>query len=150
VQRPIGDNRELIYSPVNFARAVVTKQESLILAACSSFEELENHTQRLLKQFYLKPDQLKERLDALVAQGLLISESDLIESICKTPNSDHPPRKISSLGIPTRNRPAKLGEGLRSFVQQAREHGRQMRFVVADGSDTDEMQQANVAVLSSL
>jgi hypothetical protein len=135
---------------VNRSKAIVTTQELLILQRCGQFDQLESHATSLLKTFYLKPDVMKERLDGLVQRGFLLSEADLTRYLLERSASSISVPEISSLGVPTRNRPDKLNSGLRSFVQQSRELGRNLRFIIADGSDSEETRQENLAVLSSL
>ena len=66
----------------------------------------------------------------------------------ETPASDAPP--LDLVGFLTRNRVDRVTRALASFRDNARRHGRRVRFVVADNSEAAEMQTACRSALGAL
>lgn len=60
-----------------------------------------------------------------------------------TPSQRANSNQITSIGMPTRNRPEHLEAALRSYLECARKFGRNVSVTVADSSDTPKMQQSN-------
>jgi len=57
---------------------------------------------------------------------------------------------IGWIGIPTRNRPAMLSRAVASYVENTKCVGRDIRFVVSDDSDSEQLRKDNVRQLCSI
>lgn len=92
-------------------------------------------------------------LEGLITEGLLTAESRVVEFLRERapgPGESSPPPCITSLCIPTRDRPVTLRRALESFLENGTVHGRSTRVVVLDDSDSREAQAQNRAVLREL
>jgi hypothetical protein len=124
--------------------------EAMLLQRCATFASLDQHAANLTQLLRMQPEIVREGLAALIEKGVLLSEADVVEHLCRYSKTEGKAPSITSVGIPTRNRPQKLETGLRSFAARAREVGRDLEFVVADGSDEPSMMQANLEILSAV
>ena len=78
-----------------------------------TFATLDEHAARLCREMSLMPfqvDAVRNELANLAAAGLLVSRGRLLEVVRKSPRSSEPPPRISTVGIPTRDRPATFPE----------------------------------------
>ncbi|WP_321473481.1 hypothetical protein [uncultured Paludibaculum sp.] len=80
-----------------------------------------------------------DKLVQLRRASLLISESELIAHCRLRDSVSQPQNEIEILCVPTRNRPDCLRRSLMTYGENAREHGRAIRFLVGDDSDDGEM-----------
>jgi hypothetical protein len=124
-----------------------------VVQTCQSAATLDAHTEALRRRAGLTQAQaqaVRAQLGELAASGLLVSEAMLIER-CRAgsdANAAAPP--ISSLGIPTHERPASLRRSLGGFAENSRRLGRAIRFVVADGSEDPQARRDNERALAEL
>src|SRR5438445_10236221 len=58
--------------------------------------------------------------------------------------------RIGAMAICTKDRPALLVRGLRSYIANARRHGRSLEYSVYDDSETEAGRAATLAALSGL
>ena len=75
------------------------------------------------------------RVDELAEAGILVSRAQLLECCARFPVSTLPPPPISTVAIPTRQRPESLNRLLRSLFENRRTFGRTYEVVVADGAE---------------
>jgi hypothetical protein len=74
----------------------------------------------------------QECLAALTREGFLVSERELDRRLRTSPSPS--PLRISTLAIPTSNRPTELLRCVSSFATALARHGRRPRLLVSDGS----------------
>ncbi|HEY9774899.1 MAG TPA: hypothetical protein V6C81_14140 [Planktothrix sp.] len=87
-------------------------------------------------------EQTRAEIEELIDKGLLMSRAELLQRLSVP--SETTTASISSLGVPTRNRPAFLKNCLESYARLANESGRPLRLVVMDGSDDPASAEANL------
>src|SRR5262249_53767664 len=148
---PLGDDRELVYSPLTRAAHALPAFAIALVQNCRSFATLREHASRIGRENNLGPDQCRavhEQLRALARAGLLTSRADLI-GYCR-PSVDPPPPPVAVLGVPTRNRVRSLARCLGSYLENGRRHGRKTEYVVIDDSEGPEMRRANRELLHAL
>jgi hypothetical protein len=148
---PVGDNRELVYSPLTRSTHNLTAMQVRILRECRAFETLENHAAQLCTVLKLPADRVsavRHQLVDLAHAGLLVSHEGLTSHCTRYSVIEAIPPKISSVGFPTRNRPEELKRCLESYAECAKLYGHDdLKFVVVDQSDETGTQQANLQVL---
>ena len=123
-----------------------------LLAGCDRFRTLEEHEQECSRRLGLSGPARSEMaavLAQLAAQGLLVSRRKAME-ILEGSVDPSPPGRISAVGIPTADRPTLLRRALRSYVHNARDHGRTPLFIVVDDSRSRAAQVANRTCVSEL
>lgn len=112
-----------------------------MLMACDRFETLDMHAANICRDFAFGAYQInsvRQQLESFARNKLLQSCDDVIQICCAS--ADEPPHsifKVTSLGIPTRNRPELVARALRSYAQASRADKRDIRFIIADDSDVD-------------
>jgi hypothetical protein len=88
-------------------------------------------------------------LAELAEAGLLVSREAYTSSFLGSRPEENK-ASISSLGIPTCNRPQLLERSLRSYAACSQLYGRQIRFMVADQTEDEALSQANVQTIAAL
>lgn len=123
-----------------------------LLARCDSFLTLDEHALRICRQSGLADDRapaVRARLVALADQGLLVTEEALRER-CEARPGAEPDAKVALLGVPTSDRPDTLARALRSYMRNARAHGRDVEVAVLDDSRQAASRERNRSLLRSL
>ena len=146
-----GDDFKLFESPVTGARQVLPAIGEPLLKACDRFRTLEEQAAIICRAepFREVPiEGVQELLLGLASADLLVSHQELAAR-CTRLVGKHQRAHLSTIGIPTCNRPDGLRRVVTSSVENARRHERTVEIVVADDSD-DERQQANLGVLHEL
>jgi hypothetical protein len=137
----LGNNLELVYSPLTRTAITVPALGVGILQACRSFATLADHTAQLARQLGLAPDQtelLRRQTASLVQARLLVSHGDLVNHCRRHSDSHDNTARITTIGVPTRDRTDALQRCLVSYLESVRRAGRSCDFVVVDGSDKPE------------
>ena len=154
---PAGSGLELVYSPFSRTRALLSPMAVQLLQSCNSFASLDEHAERFARAGGLAPEALasvKQQLSELAQGGLMVSKETLIKRCLESAAQEEPERSepalITSLGIPTRNRPEALARSLASYVQCSKRYRRSLQFRVCDQSDDAEVQAANVKTLAAI
>ncbi len=151
---PVGDNRELVYSPLTRSTHILTATQVRILRECRVFETLENQAAQMCAKLNFPPDRvsaIRQQLGELADAGLLVSHEDLTRQCTRYAVEEDAPPKITSVGIPTRNRPEGLKRCLESYAECAKLYGRDdLKFVVVDQSDETRTLKANLQVLDQI
>jgi len=97
---------------------------------------------------------VQQKLIGYIQAGLLVSETALYLKIMKVTQADNTPtfttNTITSVGIPTRNRPEFLSRAINSFLTNTQRHGRDTKFTIVDGSREIATQTKNKEVLSKI
>jgi len=153
IRLPLGENQELVYSPLTRAARVLAPFQVRLLLGCSTSATLPEHATRLAHALNQGPGQaemIQVQLAALARAGFLVSEHSLTERCRRRSDSQTPPARISSVGVPTRNRTGSLEKCVHSYVDNCRRHGRAVDFVVVDDSDTPAVRAENRQMLQAL
>lgn len=150
---PVGGENTLLYSRFRRNSMLLPRRTVNILLACRGFGTIDQHVERLREAFGdVSPT--RETLCGILrdgaVSGFLVSASEIIARLSSLNTSRTPPSPITTIGIPTRNRPEILRRGLRSYIESAREYGRNTRFAVVDDSENMTAQLENQRVVSSL
>lgn len=106
------------------------------VASCRDFKTLPEHLDRYASYHGLEAAQeneLRGWLPQLRAGGMFVSTSELRKKILAGSKKETAP-KLSAIGFPTGNRPTMMTRAVRSFAENARRHGRDLDFVIADNS----------------
>lgn len=146
-----GDDFKLFESQVTGARHVLPAISEQLLRAGDRFRTLDEHAAIVCQAepFREVPvEAIRDLLDGLAASGLLISYQELAER-CVGVVGEHHPATISTIGVPTCNRPTGLRRVVASAIENACHHGRRIEVVVADDSD-GEREAENLAALGEL
>lgn len=89
-------------------------------------------------------------LDSLVDRGLLVAETVLKERCFQAPQRAEPPPPISTLAVTTRDRVESLQRCLESYIEHAGRHGREVDYLVVDGSPSASTRDQTRSLLSRL
>lgn len=96
---------------------------------------------------------VRERLRSFVEEGWLTSEQELLDeviAICQEQTREEEVSPITSVGIPTRNRPDCLKRALTSYIANFKKYGRSPRILVADNSEDEDAQAQNRGALEEI
>jgi hypothetical protein len=107
------------------------------LASCRRFAPIEEHLRRYAafhESDELEMQSLQAWVVPAIEAGLMISERQLIEQCRAGAGEELPPPPLTMIGFPTGNRPELIRRALESFAENARSHGRDIEFVLADNS----------------
>lgn len=149
----LRSGQEIFCNRITDVVSLVDNSTALAAGLCREFATLAEHADRIAA----RPDlgtRSAENWKSLLAQaagsGLLMSMSALRERTLANLRCLPSPRVIDRVVVPTRNRPQLLKRLLMSVAQNLREFGREAEVVIADDSDSAEMQAANRDVISAL
>jgi len=152
VRFPYDENRQVVYCPLTGKQTIVSKAALRWLGRCQTFATIEEHAAKLGEELSMEPTQLdatRDSLNQLAAAEILLSDENFVDKyIGRIRNEDSPPL-ISSLAVPTRNRPQLLQRCLESY-SHCKTDERDFRFVIADQSDDAQTQKTNLQLLESL
>lgn len=122
-----------------------------LLLECREARSLSEHAAHLRRRPpYASPYQVEARLRSFAEEGLLDAEADCVAALgsaCRQLTAIDATVRITSICIPTRNRPRMLARAMRCFVENDVRYDRQSVFVIVDDSDTDECRNQNRTVL---
>jgi len=153
VRLPAGSAEQLIYCRFNGSTRLLPNLQIRILERCGRFATLDQHAAQVCNDLNLSPMHVSATRNILVemlASGLLVSMKALTDRALNGTVADDPVPAISSLGIPTRNRPQELERSLRSYAQCSQLYERPMNFLVADQSEDKDTQATNRQMISCL
>ncbi len=150
---PLTSDSEVIYIPSLNRVCTLSTCEVQHLAACSQFLTLTEHVNNFAQRFDSSSDprDLRAMLGTMVDAGLLLSYSNLMD-ICARgiANPGHADANVEWIVIPTRSRLDRLLKVIRSYVANAKTHGRDMRFFVSDQTPRDGATRDSSAELHAL
>ncbi|CAN5662191.1 hypothetical protein BH10CYA1_BH10CYA1_51710 [soil metagenome] len=151
---PVGDQKELVYSPLTESTHILPSGKVQILRGCKTMETLDTHASRLCQEYNVAANQItsvRQQLIDLVEAGLLVSYESLTARITDHAVAEDVPPKIASIGFPTKNRPQALKRCLESYAECAKTFDRDdLVFQIVDQSDELDSKQANLQVLASV
>lgn len=160
---PHGTGKLLVHSQRSGTTRLLSRPQAHLLLACDAFWTLSDHAARnwligkaldhaseadIEISVHTGPiTPLESHLHAFVDDGFLVSEADLREEIRElgTPPADgeDAANTITSLGIPTCDRPETLGRALASYVENATRCERALDVTVMDDSREADTQVLN-------
>jgi hypothetical protein len=149
----LGDNQELVYSPLTRAARNLPAFAVRLLQGCRSFATLDQHAERLCRELNLPVAQapaLCLQLGQLAEAGLLASADDLLRAATTQRPQEAEPPGLATVAIPTRNRTPALERCLVSVIEASRRYGRTHDFLVVDDSDQPDARRANRDLLGAL
>jgi hypothetical protein len=132
---PLGQER--VEWQLDGRERLVPANTSALLGRCVGFRSLDEHARRIAANAGLgaaRVAPLRRRLESLAEAGLMTSYDDLLRRCQAQPLAEPPPAPIGMLGVPSCDRPETLARGLRSYMQNSRDYGREVEFVVVDDS----------------
>lgn len=146
--KPFGDLYRRVHAHRSGTKSLLPAALADRLLGCTAFETLDE----LHARFSDGGREARSFVQDLVELGFLTSEEELVQQVAALAEEGQDDRSatITSVGIPTRDRPALLQRCLASFLENTRQHGRDPRFVVVDDSRGADMQAHNRAVLRTL
>lgn len=83
----------------------------------------------------LRVRRIADQLLLLVQAGLMVSDAEILEKWPVEKDHCNSPTNITSIVIPTKNRPAILGDTLEGYATNCAAYGHSLTFGLADGSD---------------
>ena len=147
----LGDDRE----PVSCSPTVVAPSDHSashrILRVCPGFATLDEHAGRLCGAPKVPSSQsvrVGKELAAFTASGLFVSHRQPLDRLRQTPMAD--PVRITTVGVPTRDRASSLERCLASFIDGIRRGEGSPDLIVVDDSAREEHREANRGRLASL
>lgn len=133
-----GSQSVLLYSQLSGASRLFSLQEAQCLMSCTDFATLEEHAENLSRKLGADPLVLCNELAKYAQLGWFVSDSQLISSCIRPGSRKNDHTKITSITIPTRDRPEMVRRVAASFLADRERHGLSYRLVVADGSSQTE------------
>jgi hypothetical protein len=149
----LGDNQELIYSPLTRVAHIASSFCTRLIRGCRRFATLDEHVWQLSQELKLGFDEqqaVRGQLRALINAGLLVSHSELAAYCHAASHSPANYPRIGSLGIPTRDRTDSLRRCLVSYIENQHGHQPELEFVIVDDSENADVRRANRQVLRTL
>jgi len=142
---------QLLYLPHHRITQPVSLMDLKIARSCTRFADLDTHAEEICKAFNFPPAKRPEVLQLLTGfanSGVLLSRSSLLVSEPEAV-SDRA-AQITTIAVPTENRPAQVARCLPGYAENARRYGRDVEFTVADGSQRPEMIDLAKAMLGAI
>jgi hypothetical protein len=152
VRHPADDGHELFYFPLSRRAHVLPSSTASLLEGCRTFRSLEEHAAMLSRRSGLDQAEMLRSLEQLATLGGLSERSQLV-SACRratTLTSRIAADRVTTLGIPTRDRPALLARAVRSYVANLEQFGRRVHLVVLDDSRRDSNRNRNAEFLATV
>ena len=173
---PLGRGRVLARSEMTGAAHLLSAAQAEALLSCKAFAPLADHAARLARPAGSVPrPSLLQRarhrlelagrgkasggedasvarlLDAFVRDGLLVSEAAVRGELQRHCEAASPPPQeagdLTTIGIPTRNRPECLARACAGYLENATRHGRPVRFVIVDDAKEEAARAATCGAL---
>ena len=138
---PLPDRKLLIRNPNNGKSAVIMPEVITALAQCAQFATMENHIEavtRAMPQLRDHPDQVRQVLDSMRREGMMISARSLCdafnaEKVEEDPTADDP----AIVAIITCDRPEALARLLDSIKEHGDPAGFEKLYVIDDSRNAE-------------
>ncbi len=145
---PAGDGLSLVYSRDSGAAGFYRADTVALLLGCREFATIDEHVQAQARSGAVRSDgsALGRQLVRLSEAGFLVSADQVLPSRDAGPQ----PTPISTIVIPTRDRPALLRRAIDGYARNCARHGRQVGFVVSDDSGGPDTRRDCLAMLAGL
>lgn len=157
VRYPVGGDSHLLYSLNTGSAQIVPSYQAELLDHCRGLETLEEHARACSDAAGLSPvggayhvATVVEELENLADIGLLISESELLETCRERAGQSPEPPPIATVGVVTANRIDMLERCLTSYMENCRAFDRTPKFAVMDDSPSAEIRGATRQLLVEL
>ena len=132
---PLVGNVALVYLPACNRVLLLPKHDIDRLSDCSEFLTLAAHAENIECQLPTPSSagEIRGWLETQAANGVLMSYPDFL-NVCASAlvSSDRPVGRVDWLAIPTRCRTEALLGSVRSYVENIRTHGHQLRICVSE------------------
>jgi hypothetical protein len=151
--RSLENGKALFYVPYRRHSFVLPETMDKLLARCDRFKTLAEHAEAVgaLLSLPAAPTRaLRDSLDWLARQGLLISHADMVAAIVGAGRHRSPKARLEHLGIPTADRTPLLARALGSYAENAERHRRALTLLVVDDSRGRAARLANRAVVGTV
>ena len=145
---PAGDGLSLVYSRDSGAAGFYRADTVVLLLSCREFRTIDEHLQAHARSGAFRADGsvLRRELLRLSRAGFLVSADQLLPRKVAGPL----PTPISTIVIPTRDRPQLLRRAIDGYARNCARHGRQVSFVVSDDSASLDTRRDCRAMLAEL
>jgi len=153
VRFSIGEKKELVYNPLTRARQALPSHMVAALFACTEFATIAEHAKKFAAQIKVPATQapsIAQAMSKLAEAGLLVSNKELKERLATGAEFNKISKRISTVGIPTRNRPANLQETMESWAECSSHYKRDVEYLIADDSEDPSVREANRNALKSV
>lgn len=147
IRVPMGSAAELVYCPYDRTSHLLSATDAGVLQTCHEYSTLRDHERRCLQPGKIDEATTRSSLSRLVQARILLPQRELVGRCLAARPIEPMPAPITSLCVPTRNRPAMLSRCVESYVECAKRHSREIRVVVADSSDDASVRRSNVELL---
>lgn len=150
----LGERKELVYSPTTHSTQIVSQDTLRFLKECQAPKSIEQHAAHICERFNIRAEHvaaMREQLTEYVRVGLLVSHKDLFARTFERSQQNLNESRISSLVIPTRNRPETFERCLKSYAACAKSYGRdELSVHIMDQSDQSATQLRNQEALGDV
>ena len=145
----LDDGTALVNNPHNGNRMAVTTKVRVALTMCDAFRTLDEHVAHIAdgQSRGPKADTVRDVLNSVRNQGLVLSTRDLCAELAPVPTEDPVPEQ-PVIAIITCDRPTALSRLLDSMVNVV-DLGNVARFYVIDDSRSDDNQQKNAEIVAA-
>ena len=161
---PFSSQEILVWSRRNGAARILPVLPANLIFSLETFNDLPGHVSSLMERFDRATAGVPmERIDRtvwtnmlneLVQGGFFVSEeylrTDIDRRIGDLAHEEPKKTSITSVGLPTANRPQCLQRAVASYVDQARRTGRDIACMVMDDSKEEATRRRNVDVLKDV
>jgi len=132
----VGNDQSLVYSRTNRKVSILPTFAVSLLPYCDSFKTIEEHAEACTRSLGMGQQQfdfIYDSLSNMAGAGLLIS-LDSARGLHQKLELESESTKITTVGFVTHNRSDTLQRAITSYIENAKQHGRECDFVVIDGS----------------
>jgi hypothetical protein len=146
-----GEGQTLIHCAARGLARVLPAPLATALSQLTQFDTLEGHVDAVRRFGTLDPAQLEQfaaLLPGLAKEEFLLAVRQLFRAVIDRHDPEKPRPKIQTLGIATRDRLDCLRRCLSGFFESCRAHGRSIRVIVADDSESPEQTRALLGSLA--
>ncbi len=132
-----GDSNQLVV-PNHIQQPVLLSAETIsTLLQCRQFATLREHRERICTIRGLLPEQAEEidqSLRQCILHGLLVAKQDILITETTSEAERSEAGKITSIGIPTRDRPGRLEASVTSYARNVADHAQPVTITVMEDS----------------
>jgi hypothetical protein len=147
---PLPDRKLLIRNPNNGKSAVIMPEVLTALAQCAKFATMENHIEavtRAMPQLRDHPDQVRQVLDSMLREGMMISARTLCDAFnAEEVEEDSTADDPAIVAIITCDRPDALERLLDSIAENADPAGFESLYVIDDSRAAESIERNRALV----
>ncbi len=149
---PAGEDSQLVYARRDGITMTLPTRVCEMLRRCQTLRTLDAHAHELRREFAPNDSTssfVENSLAALVEAKLLVPATKFLDVAIKSSSADNVPPQITTVGLVTFNRLAAAKRALHSYIENAKQFGRNVEFVVIDDSDDRQTREAYREMLRS-